>query len=299
MPTFLVECDHHDSLNHPSGSKKALTSCGETVFNKKSITLVISATSLLFLNGCLPSEDGAEDIDPGILWVRTAAEYEALSLQSYQAASEDLQKFIEDKSWSALPGQVDVTDLPVAIIADVDETIVSNVEFEIRLQQPFTDSVMNSWNDSNPAEAIPGAVEFVQQAMDAGVHVFFVTNRPCEIEDGITNTCPQEAVTLQDLHEVGIDVDNEHLMLANEDLGWDKEKLTRRDHIAKTHRVIMLFGDDLGDFIACSRKKVLHPCSEGATIASRQASTTEFKKYWGEGWYILPNPMYGSWTTVN
>ena len=88
-------------------------------------------------------------------------------------------------------------------------------------------------------------------------------------------------------------------MLANEDLGWDREKLSRREHIAETHRVIMLLGDDLGDFISCSRKKPLHPCIESATIASRHAATVEFDSYWGEGWYVLPNPMHGSWTSVN
>ena len=101
------------------------------------------------------------------------------------------------------------------------------------------------------------------------------------------------------LREVGIEVDDDHLMMANENLGWDREKSTRRELIAKTHRVIMLLGDDLGDFIACTREKPLHPCSEGATIESRLASTIEYKHYWGEGWYILPNPMHGSWTTVN
>jgi acid phosphatase len=182
---------------------------------------------------------------------------------------------------------------------DVDETIVSNVEFQVILVQPFKNSVMNNWNESNTAEPIPGAIEFVGKAQSAGVEVFFVTNRPCERIAGSDDPCPQKGVTLQDLREVGIDLDDDHLMLANEDLGWDREKLSRREHIAETHRVIMLFGDDLGDFISCTRKKPLHPCSESATIASRHAATVEFNRYWGEGWYVLPNPMHGSWTAVD
>jgi acid phosphatase len=262
-------------------------------------SLLVSGLAALSLTGCSPVADDAEKIDLGVRWVRSAAEYEALSLQAYGSATEDLQKFIDDTSWSALPGQTNAADLPVAIIADVDETMVSNVEFQVILVQPFSNSVMNTWNDENTAKPIPGATEFVRLARDAGVEVFFVTNRPCEKKNGINNPCPQKSVTLQDLMEVGIDVDNDHLMLANEKLGWDREKLSRREHIAKTHRVIMLLGDDLGDFIACSREKLLHPCAEGATIASRQAATTEFSHYWGEGWYVLPNPMHGSWTSVN
>jgi 5'-nucleotidase (lipoprotein e(P4) family) len=262
-------------------------------------SLLASAMAVLSVAGCSPVANEKEELDLGIRWVRSAAEYEALSLQAYQAASDDLQKFVDDTSWSALPGQTDAAELPVAIIADVDETIVSNVEFQVVLVQPFSNSVMNSWNDANMSKPIPGAADFVRLAREAGVEMFFVTNRPCEKIDGSDDPCPQEAVTLQDLKETGVDADSDHLMLANESLGWDREKLSRREHIAKTHRVIMLLGDDLGDFIACSREKPLHPCSEGATIASRLAATNELSRYWGEGWYVLPNPMHGSWTSVN
>lgn len=267
--------------------------------NKRINDLVVSAITVVLLNGCSPTEGGANDIPAGVLWVRTAAEYEASSLQTYREASEDLQKFIDDTSWSALPWQVDAADLPVAIIADVDETVVSNVEFQVILERPFRNSVRDAWSDSTEAQAVPGSVEFLRQASDAGVEIYFVTNRPCEIEAGIADPCPQKAIAFGDLREVGIEVDDDHLMMANEDLGWDREKSTRRLHIAKTHRVIMLLGDDLGDFIACTRKKALHPCSEGATIESRRDSAIKFTHYWGEGWYILPNPMHGSWTTVN
>lgn len=269
------------------------------MIRKLMIPLIISALTILLSGGCAPADGNAKEIDRGVLWVRNAAEFEALSLQAYSAASEDLQKFIDDTSWSALHWQQDASDLPMAIISDVDETIVSNVEFQVILEPPFRNSVMNSWNDSTAAEPIAGAVEFIRLAQDAGVEVFFVTNRPCEGMDGIADPCPQKAVTLQDLREVGVEVDNDHLMLVNQDLGWDREKLSRREHIAKTHRVLMLLGDDLGDFIECSRKTPLHPCSEGATIASRQAATLEFNHYWGEGWYVLPNPMHGSWTSVD
>jgi len=247
----------------------------------------------------MPANVGSKEIDHGVLWVRSSAEFEALTLQAYRAASDDLHKFINDTSWSALPGQMSAAELPLAIIADVDETIVSNVEFQVYLEQPFTNSKMNDWNDSNKAKPIPGAVEFVREAREAGVEVFFVTNRPCEQITGVEDPCPQKAVTLQDLHEVGVAVDSDHLMLSGEQPGWDREKLTRREFVARTHRVIMLFGDNLGDFIACSRKTPLGPCTEGATIASRYAATLEMKPYWGEGWYVLPNPMHGSWTTVN
>ena len=63
-------------------------------------------------------------------------------------------------------------------------------------------------------------------------------------------------------------------------------------------RFIMLFGDDLGDFLPCVRKRVYAPCTEPATRESRKAAVEKHAKYWGNGWYILPNPMYGSWTSA-
>lgn len=231
-------------------------------------------------------------------WVRTAAEFEALSLQAYRAAGNFLPTAIGDEGWSALPGQADAAGKPAAIIFDVDETAVSNVEFQVQLEPPFRNSKLDNWSATNRATAVPGAAEFVELAIDAGAELFFVTNRPCEEKPGNPDPCPQETVTIDDLNEAGIPADAEHVLLSNERPAWSREKSVRRQHIAATHRVIMLIGDDLGDFIPCTRKRPLAPCTEGATQASRREATQRYRDYWGAGWFVLPNPMHGSWTTV-
>jgi acid phosphatase len=58
----------------------------------------------------------------------------------------------------------------------------------------------------------------------------------------------------------------------------------------------MLIGDDLGDFVPCIRKRPYTPCTDPATRESRDALVREYRDYWGSGWYMLPNPMHGSWT---
>ena len=58
----------------------------------------------------------------------------------------------------------------------------------------------------------------------------------------------------------------------------------------------MLIGDDLGDFVPCVRIKLYGPCTEPATAASRQQYLDDNQVFWGNGWYIVPNPMHGSWT---
>mgnify|MGYP001823428761 FL=1 len=253
------------------------------------MALVLSAA------GCVQSD--TDDIDMGIAWVRDAAEFRALSMQAYRQAGRDLGDKLADTTWSALPDQSGAADLAPAIILDVDETAVSNVRFQEALVQPFLDDKLNSWSNQNDAEAIPGAVEFVQSAVDAGVTVFFVTNRPCTPVGA--DPCPQESIVIGDLREAGFPADESNVMLSGERPEWTKEKSIRRQHIAEEYRVIMLFGDDLGDFIDCTRKRPLDPCTAGATREGRHADVERFADYWGNGWYVLPNPMHGSWTSMD
>ncbi|MEX0975484.1 MAG: HAD family acid phosphatase [Woeseia sp.] len=255
----------------------------------------------LLLSACAsppaPLPEASDDY--AILWVRDAAEWEALSLQAYNAATRDLPLFLDDRSWSALPYQDDADYLPPAIIVDVDETMVSNVHFQLTFEPPFANYKLDDWNAANPSLPVPGAPEFINLALASGVTVFYVTNRPCEPKEGIANPCPQKQTTIDDLNESGIPADEQTVMLANEQPDWKREKKVRRDIIAESYRVIMLIGDDLGDFIPCVRKRAVAPCTEGATAESRRALTREHAAFWGSGWYALPNPMHGSWTTID
>ena len=260
----------------------------------KHIALLV-ATTLVAACASAPATTGEAFTPWGLLWVENAAEYRALSLQAYGTATRDLERFIEDTSWSALPNQTGARDLPPAVILDVDETVVSNIDFQMNFEPPFSNKKHDDWNAAHDSIEISGVVDFVAAAREAGVTVFFVTNRPCEPAGQIP--CTQRGTTIGDINEVGIEVGPEHVLLADE-RGWTSEKSTRRDYIAQTHRVIMLFGDDLGDFLTCVRKTLHDPCDVSATAASRERAILEHRDLWGAGWYILPNPMYGSWTTV-
>ena len=238
------------------------------------------------------SHDPGKDL--GVLWVKHAAEYRALTMQVYQAATQALPGFVEDRSWTVVPGNLDLRDLPPAVILDVDETVVTNVDFQLNAKPPISQLKIDTWNREHVATPVPGVVEFVRAARAAGVAVFFVTNRPCEQVASLPGECPYRDTIVADLGELGIETDPEYVLLSSE-RGWNREKLPRREHIAKTHRIIMLIGDDLSDFIPCVRDKAYPPCSELGTPESRRRLTEEHAHYWGNGWYILPNPMHGSW----
>ncbi len=258
------------------------------------IALAVASLSVM-LSSCTPPSTEASDPDMAIGWVKDSAEYRALSLQVYQMAALALPEKISDVTWSALPDQVNAQDLPPAVILDVDETALSNARFQAALVPPFRDSKLNRWSDTNHAVPVPGAVEFVKQAISAGVSVFFLTNRPCE--PVANDPCPQKSVVISDLSEAGFAASEANVSLSYERPEWTKEKSIRRNHIAADNRVIMLFGDDLGDFIPCTRKRPLDPCSAAASRESRRALLEQYADYWGNGWYIMPNPMHGSWTS--
>jgi acid phosphatase len=240
----------------------------------------------------------------GIHWVRTAAEYKATATQAYNSATEDLGELIANRNWSALPSQVEsagssgFSHKPPAIIFDIDETVVDNVEFQANLVEPFTEAKFDAWHEKNVVPGVPGAAAFVKRAAEAGVEIFFITNRSCAPPEGSPDPCPQKRITLDDLREAAIPFKPDNVMLSDQQPGWTQEKEVRRNAVAANYRIIMLLGDDLGDFLPCVRKRLYEPCTQPATRASRKAAIEKHADYWGEGWYILPNPMYGSWTSA-
>lgn len=257
------------------------------------------AATLFVLSACateVPTHVPEQDM--GLLWVKNSVDYKAVTRQIYRNAEEALPRLIEDKSWTALPGQTDAGDLPAAVILDVDETVVSNIDFQISFERPFTNRKLDMWDREHEAQPVPGVVEFVEAARDAGVTVFFVTNRPCERYADEEDVCPQKKTVIDDLSELGIDVAPELVSLSNERPDWTREKLVRRQLIGRDYRIIMLIGDDFADFVPCTRKKVVAPCTESGTRVSREAALEEYADYWGNGWYILPGPTHGSWTSV-
>ena len=56
--------------------------------------------------------------------------------------------------------------------------------------------------------------------------------------------------------------------------------------MARTHRIVLNVGDDLADFLPDVRR---------ASVAERDRARCTRDDLWGTGWFLLPNPMYGSW----
>lgn len=231
-----------------------------------------------------PSVQGpvkAEDNINATLWMQTAAEYRALSVQAWHQAGPALDRMLEAKHLSAAPEQLDgFAALPPAVIVDVDETVLDNSPYQARLiitQGEYDDSSWKKWCDEAAARAIPGARKFLNAAAAKGVTVFYVTNRKQ----------PLLEVTRKNLIAQGFPMKEgvETLLMRDEAAGWTSSKGTRRAYIAKNYRVVMMAGDNLGDFIDTYQ----------STSENRFRVIRPYRNWWGERWIMLANPTYGSW----
>jgi len=113
----------------------------------------------------------------------------------------------------------------------------------------------------------------------------------CKKREGSLDSCPQKSETISNLEKIGIsDINPSTVLLRKERDGWSAEKASRREFVAQKYRIVMLFGDDLGDFLPNVKKDI--------TPDERARLTADHKEKWGSVWYILANPSYGSWLQV-
>lgn len=217
------------------------------------------------------------------LWVQNSAEYKALSTQAYVTALRNLQLPLEDSFWTASVEQLnsnDINSLPPAVILDIDETVLDNSPFQARMikqGKSYNSEDWNAWCNEANAEPVPGSLTFTQEAAKQGVTVFYISNRDHSVEEA----------TRKNLIELGFPVSDtlDTILLNGEKDDWNSSKITRRALIEQNYRVIMLFGDDLNDFIP----------AKNISQDERDTIVEEYSNYFGRKWFVLPNPVYGSW----
>lgn len=216
----------------------------------------------------------------GTLWLQGALEYNVACQQAYSLARLSLKEYLSDVSRSAAIEQDnDYRGLPPAVILDIDETVLNNSPFQARLVEQgvdYSEALWVAWVGEGEAKAIPGASSFLQFASSRGVKIFFVTNRTSDLE----------AVTIANLSkELGFQVSADAVLCKNEKPEWTSDKSSRRCEICRTHRVVCLVGDEFNDFAFIGKPPTNERLRLGQILSER----------WGNGWIILPNPLYGDW----
>lgn len=202
-----------------------------------------------------------------VMWQQNAAEYTALCHQAFNLAKIKLDHFIEENKDSKEK---------LAIITDIDETVLDNSPYNARLILDDVDYIPETWKewtDLAAAEAVPGAYEFLKYAHSRGVEIFYVTNR---LEN-------EKEATIKNIISVGFPYKSENNLLL---MGETSDKEPRFEKVRSEHNVILYIGDNLADFTS----KFRVPNSE-----ERKKVVELFKEEFGHLFIVLPNPMYGDW----
>ena len=230
------------------------------------------------------------------LWVQRAAEFRYSTEQVYKTATAQLRAALRPGTASLEQERLgNFAALPPAVILDIDETVLDNSAYQgWALQQgvPYSDADFRAWIGLKNAPEIPGAAAFTRAAAKLGIKVFYVTNRACEKAATATapSVCPEKAETMANMEKLGFARadDPAAFLLLGEQPDWVSDKTSRRALLAKSHRIVMLLGDDLKDMLPAQTVNALR----------RDSDPAAYKQYlarFGERWFILPNPVYGSW----
>lgn len=184
----------------------------------------------------------------------------------------------------AAPAFVPCGQKPFAVVFDVDETVLLNLGFEYNDAldpQPYDEARWQDWErtGADKVAASPGAVDALRKLRTMGTTVIFNSNRSVGNVDATAAAIKGAGL--------GTAKHGDTLFVAGDDATGTK-KDGRRAAIAARYCVLAMGGDQLGDFSDLF--------NAGLAPAPRRSVTLgyEISKLWGAGWFLFPNPVYGS-----
>lgn len=206
-----------------------------------------------------------------VAWVRASAEYRLCVQQIYSFAAERLREL----ACNEMPGTW-------CVILDVDETLLSNVEYKVKVEareELFNNETWEKWCKEEDASALPGAVEFCRLVKELGGMVVLITNREY----------PLRLPTMKNLDNVGFKYDI--ILLKEGSYKNDNKKVQRRFDVETGKiqgypeyknipplKILMLAGDQVTD---------LYDPEKCTTDDAMNGAAGDL--------IIIPNPMYGNW----
>jgi 5'-nucleotidase (lipoprotein e(P4) family) len=229
----------------------------------------LALTAALFSSTLLSGRQGAP-ANTGIKYMRDSEEYAALARQVYRLAGEAAGR----------AGQAS-GQRPWAVVLDVDETALDNSTYQLEratYDLPFDDPSWNAWVARREAGAVPGAADFVATVRRAGGHVAWITNRDATVVNA----------TRANLQAVRLWDDDDRLCVQD---SAARTKRIRRSEVSvgqgacawpgQPMQIAALVGDQMGDF----------------PEADEKIPNTGTDAAFGHSEFLLPNAMYGQWTT--
>ena len=205
----------------------------------------------------------------GIKYVRDSEEYATLARQVYRMAGEAVERDAK-----AAGG-------PWAVVLDIDETALDNSIYQLERAaygQPFEAASWAAWIERREAAAVPGVAGFIQLVRHAGGRVAWISNRDAKLAEP----------TRANLEALGLWDAGDRMCAQNSPQHTKADR--RREVVAgqgdcswlgSPMRILAFVGDQLGDFPS----------------ASEQIAGTGVDTAFGRHCFLLPNSMYGGWTS--
>lgn len=196
-----------------------------------------------------------------------AAEYKALCFQAYNLATLRLDQALNAGGH----------EKPLAIVTDIDETMLDNSPYAVQQALQGKDYDLNSWvawTSQGAADTLAGALTFFKYAASEKVEVFYITNRGTNERTG----------TLSNLKKFGFPYADEAHLLTRTDVS---SKELRRLSVSATHDIVLLLGDNLSDFSALF--------DGNKPMAARTQAVQSVASAFGKKFIVLPNANYGDW----
>lgn len=204
-----------------------------------------------------------------IKFVRDSAEYATLTRQTYRLAGDAVRRTAQTAGRS-----------PWAVVLDLDETVLDNSAYQLERAAyglPFESASWAAWTERREASAVPGVVEFVSIVRQSGGHLAWISNRNTTVE------IPTKA----NLQALGVWSDDDRLCLQRD--SQHTKRMRRAEVISGSGtcawstamRVAVFVGDQMGDF----------------PVPDENIPETGTDAAFGRTCFLLPNPMYGDWTT--
>lgn len=216
-----------------------------------------------------------------VKWYRDSAERNAQYRQTFTIGLEKVKAKVKANS---------LKNGKWAIIMDIDETVLDNSLYEknnVLTCQTYSAATNYAFMEQMVSTATPGAKNFTCDIQKMGGKVILVTNRNGNHDDKII------PATVQNLQKEGLCFDNVVFAKSHD----DSDKTPRfnaiiagnyNDIIATKHlkplKVVAYFGDNIQDF----------PVIKQSDALQQNPNSDYFNKF-GEEYFNLPNPTYGSW----
>ncbi|WP_293697836.1 MULTISPECIES: HAD family acid phosphatase [unclassified Sphingopyxis] len=175
---------------------------------------------------------------------------------------------------------------PFAAVFDADETLIWNLgpmRYFAEKGSAFDPKIWDQWEKSGAGKAVamPGTADMLGKLRAAGITIVANTNRTAANAKGSEDTL--RAAGLGEFKH------GETLFLMGDDATGSSKDM-RRAAIASKYCVILMAGDQLGDFSQQFNVRDL-PAPQRAALAASPAAAA----LWDKGWFLFPNSVYGPW----